>query len=75
VPRRASRVLDANDLGAIKSQVPLLQYHGLADEFVPWQVEAALHCQWCAMGVTTLFTSYPGDHVTTQVEAQSQVVT
>jgi hypothetical protein len=27
------------------------------------------------MGVTTLLASYPGDHVTTQVEAQSQVVT
>jgi hypothetical protein len=72
---RWQQVLDANDLGAIKPQVPLLQYHGLADEVIPWQVEAALHSQWCTMGVTTLFTSYPGDHVTTQVEAQSQVAT
>jgi hypothetical protein len=72
---RWQKVLDANDLGAIKPQVPLLQYHGLADEVIPWQVEAALHSQWCAEGVTTLFTSYPGDHVTTHVEAQSQVVT
>ena len=71
---RWQKVLDANDLGAIKPQVPLLQYHGLADEVIPWQVEAALHSQWCATGVTTLLTSYPGDHVTTQVEAQSQVV-
>ena len=54
--------------------MPLLQYHGLADEVIPWQVEAALHSQWCAMGVTTLFTSYPGDHVLTHVEAQPQVV-
>jgi Secretory lipase len=72
---RWQQVLDANDLGAIKPPVPLLQYHGLADEVIPWQVEAALHSQWCTMGVTTLFTSYPGDHVTTQVEAQSQVAT
>jgi hypothetical protein len=71
---RWQKVLDANDLGAIKPQVPLLQYHGLADEVIPWQVEAALHSQWCAMGVTTLFTSYPGDHVLTHVEAQPQVV-
>jgi hypothetical protein len=70
---RWQQVLDANDLGAIKPQVPLLQYHGLADEVIPWQVEAALHSQWCVLGVTTLLTSYPGDHVTTQVEAQSQV--
>jgi hypothetical protein len=72
---RWQQVLNANDLGAVKPRVPLLQYHGLADEVIPWQVEAALHSQWCAMGVTTLFTSYPGDHVTTHVEAQSQVVT
>jgi hypothetical protein len=38
-------------------------------------VEAALHRHWCAKGVTTLLTSYPGDHVTTQVEAQPQVAT
>jgi secretory lipase len=71
---RWQQVLNANDLGASKPQVPLLQYHGLADEVIPWNVEAALHHQWCAMGVTTLLTSYPGDHVTTHVEAQAQVV-
>jgi hypothetical protein len=52
---RWQKALDANDLGAIKPQVPLLQYHGLADEVIPWQVEAALHSQWCAMGATALF--------------------
>jgi Secretory lipase len=71
---RWQAVLNTNDLGAVKPQVPLLQYHGLADEVIPWSVEAALHTQWCAMGVTTLFASYPGDHVTTHVEAQPQVV-
>ncbi len=70
---RWQKVLNANDLGAIKPQVPLLQYHGLADEVIPWQVEAALHTKWCTMGVTTLFTSYPGDHAATQVQAQAQV--
>ena len=71
---RWQQVLNANDLGTSKPQAPLLQYHGLADEVIPWNVEAALHHRWCAMGVTTLFTSYPGDHVTTHVEAQPQVV-
>jgi hypothetical protein len=70
---RWQKVLNANDLGATKPQVPLLQYHGLADEVIPWQVEATLHAQWCAMGATSLLTSYPGDHVTTQVEAQAQI--
>ncbi|HLX50142.1 MAG TPA: lipase family protein [Streptosporangiaceae bacterium] len=71
---RWQTVLNANDLGTIKPRVPLLQYHGLADEVIPWSVEAALHTQWCAMGVTTLFTTYPGDHVATHVQAQPQVV-
>ena len=71
---RWQKVLTANDLGTIAPRVPLLQYHGKADEVIPWRVEAALHRQWCAMGVTTLLTSYPGEHVTTQVEAQAQVV-
>jgi predicted esterase len=52
----------------------VLQYHGRADEVIPWTVEAKLHRQWCAMGVRTQLTGYPGEHVTTQVEAQTQVV-
>jgi hypothetical protein len=67
-------VLDANDLGTIKPRVPLLQYHGLGDEVIPWTVETALHSQYCAMGVTTELTGYPGDHVLTHVLAQGQVL-
>jgi hypothetical protein len=67
-------VLNANDLGTMKPAVPLLQYHGLLDEVIPWSVESALHSQYCAMGVTTQFNSYPGDHVLTQVLAQTDVV-
>jgi pimeloyl-ACP methyl ester carboxylesterase len=72
--KRWQQVLDANDLGAIRPLVPVLQYHGRADEVIPYRVEAALHRQWCAKGVKTQLTSYPGEHVTTQVEAQTQVV-
>lgn len=72
---RWRKVLTANDLGAVRPHMPVLQYHGKADQVIPWRVEAALHRRWCAMGVTSLLTSYPGDHVTTHIEAQSQVVT
>lgn len=68
------RVLNANDLGATAPRVPLLQYHGLLDEVIPWQVETALHRQYCALGVTTQLTGFPGDHVLTQVLAQPDVV-
>lgn len=67
-------VLNANDLGATKPQVPLLQYHGLQDEVIPYSVETALHTQYCAMGVTTQLNGYVGDHVLTQVTAQTDVV-
>jgi Secretory lipase len=72
---RWQKVLTANDLGAIRPHVPVLQYHGQADEVIPWRVEAALHRRWCAMGVTSLLSRYPGDHLTTQGDAQTQVVT
>jgi hypothetical protein len=71
---RWQKVLNANDLGATGPRVPILQYHGRADEVIPWPVEAKLHRQWCALGVRTQLASYPGEHVTTQVEAQTQVV-
>jgi Secretory lipase len=67
-------VLDANNLGTMKPAVPLLQYHGYLDEVIPYSVETALHGQYCAMGVKTELTGYVGDHVLTQIEAQSQVV-
>jgi hypothetical protein len=67
-------VLNANDLGTVKPAVPLLQYHGLVDEVIPWGVEATLHSQYCAMGVTTELTGFVGDHVLTQVLAQNGVV-
>jgi Secretory lipase len=71
---RWQKVLNANDLGGIAPRVPILQYHGRADEVIPWEVEAALHRQWCKKGVRTQLASYPGEHATTQVEAQTQVV-
>jgi hypothetical protein len=70
---RWQAVLNANNLGGMKPQVPLYQYHGLLDEVIPWNVEQALHGQYCAMGVTTQLTSYGADHPLTQVLAQGDV--
>ncbi len=58
----------------MKPAVRLLQYHGLLDEVIPYRVESTLHTQYCAMGVKSELTGYVGDHVLTQIEAQSQVV-
>jgi hypothetical protein len=66
--------LDENNLGAIAPDVPVLQTHGLIDEVIPYSVEATLHSQWCAKGVTSQLTGYIGDHVLTALEDQSQTV-
>ncbi len=68
-----TKVLDENNLGTMKPSVPLYQYHGLVDEVIPYGVEQTLHDQYCAMGVTTELVGYPGEHVTTQLEAQANV--
>jgi pimeloyl-ACP methyl ester carboxylesterase len=66
-------VLRLNDLGAVRPAVPLLQFHGRADQIIPWGVEAALHRRWCAMGVTTQLNGYDGDHVQAALLAQADV--
>jgi len=67
------QVLNENDAGAVAPAVPVLQYHGLADEVIPYAVEQSLHDTWCSLGVISDLVSFPGDHVTTQVEAQVTV--
>ena len=69
-----TKVLDANDLGAIKPDVPVMQVHGLADEVIPYRTEAALHHQWCRMGVRDDLVAFPAEHVTTGVADQVAVV-
>ena len=66
-----SAVLDANNLGAIKPDVPILETHGYLDEVIPYSVEQALHNQWCADGVADELIGYVGDLVLTAVEDQA----
>ena len=67
-------VLSANNLGGRTPRAPLLQYHGLVDEIIPWSVESTLHSTYCAQGVVTQLKGYLADHVLTQVVAQGDVV-
>lgn len=66
--------LDANNLGAIKPDVPVFETHGFLDEVIPYSVEQTLHNQWCALGVADQFTGYVGDHVLASVEDQTDMV-
>jgi len=67
-------VLDANNAGRIRPGPPVLIYHGLLDEVIPWTVGRNLHRQWCGLGATTQLRSYIGEHVTTHLFAQGDVV-
>ena len=67
-------VLNQNNLGGVRPRIPVLQYHGLLDEVIPYSVENNLHRQWCAAGATSQLRGYLAEHVLTQVLAQTDVV-
>ncbi len=55
-------------LGGIAPHVPILQYHGLLDEVIPYSLGKNLRNQWCARGVSVEFLTYPAEHVTGVLE-------
>ena len=61
-----AEILRLNDLGtaAPAPEVPVLQYHSIGDELVPFPQAYALHRTWCAKGAKTALVAYPGEHVT-----------
>jgi hypothetical protein len=66
-----TRILKESSLvNAPAPKVPVLQYHGAPDEFVPFDtVAVALHRSWCAQGVKTRLDTYPSEHLATAPEA------
>jgi hypothetical protein len=70
-----SSVVNAQNLGATKIPVPLYQYHGQADEFIPLAQAEALKSQYCSDGSNVTFQLYPSEHIATQFQAASTVLT
>ncbi|RZK99491.1 MAG: Triacylglycerol lipase, partial [Rubrivivax sp.] len=68
-------VLTAQNLGADKVTVPLYQYHGKADEFIPIDQAVALKKQYCAKFSSVYFDTYPSEHIVTQFQAAPTVLT
>lgn len=62
-----ARILKESSLvNAPAPKVPVLQYHGATDEYVPFDtVGVALHRSWCAQGVDTRLDRYPSEHLVT----------
>ncbi|MDR3418471.1 MAG: lipase family protein [Nevskia sp.] len=62
------------DLGGSRIGVPLYQYHGQADEFIPLDQAEALKQAYCGKFESVTFGVYPGEHIVTQFQAAPQVL-
>ncbi len=67
--------LVAQNLGLQPVNVPLYQYHGQADEFIPLDQDIALKRQYCAKYPNVTFDVYPSEHIVTQFQAAPNVLT
>ena len=67
-------VLVGQDLGNNKIGVPLYQYHGQADEFIPLDQDIALKNTYCKLGTNVQFDVYPSEHIVTQFQAAPTVM-
>lgn len=63
-----SEALVAQDLGGAKVAVPLYQYHGKADEFIPLDQAVALKKKYCNKFSSVTFDVYPSEHIATQFQ-------
>jgi pimeloyl-ACP methyl ester carboxylesterase len=61
--------MKAQDLGGTKVPVPLYQYHGKADEFIPIDQAVALKKAYCNKFSNVTFDVYPSEHIATQFQA------
>lgn len=68
------QVLTAQTLGLGKVSVPLYQYHGQADEFIPLDMGIKLKKQYCAKFSNVTFDLYPSEHIVTQFQAAPTVL-
>ena len=62
-------------LGTKGIPVPLYQFHGAADEFIPLDQAFALKQSYCAKGTKVTFDLYPSEHIATLTQAATPVLT
>ena len=64
----------AQNVAGHKSAVPIYQYHGRADEFIPLGQDITLRNAYCAAGSTVYFDVYPSEQIVTQFQAAPHVL-
>jgi Secretory lipase len=68
------RVIQDQLLGRNKMTVPLYQFHGQADEFIPLDQSIELRQRYCDSASDVTFDLYPSEHVVTLFQAAPTVL-
>jgi len=74
VPSINQRITDQN-LGDSGADVPVLLYHGTADEFIPIEQSVALKDDYCRRFNRVTYDVYPSEHIVTLFQATPTVLT
>lgn len=74
VPSINQRITDQN-LGDAGADVPVLLYHGTADEFIPIEQSVALKDDYCRRFDKVTYDVYPSEHIVTLFQAAPTVLT
>lgn len=69
-----SGVLDEQELGKQTPTMPIYQYHGQADEFIPLAQAFDLKKKYCVGGAKVKFDAYPSEHLITMVQSAPKVL-
>lgn len=67
-------VVTEQNLGNARIPVPIYQYHGKADEFIPIDQHAQLKRNYCSRFSNVTFAVYPSEHIVTQFQAAPHVL-
>lgn len=71
---QVAQVVNAQRVGTRPIRVPVYSYHGQADEIVPLDQAYAAKRAYCGQGVQVTWDLYPSEHITTQFQAASRVL-
>ena len=69
-----AEVVNAQELGKTKINVPLFLYHGTSDEFIPLEQALDLKTTYCNLSTNVSYMVFPGEHITTQFQAAPYVL-
>ncbi|MEK9765635.1 MAG: lipase family protein, partial [Thalassolituus sp.] len=74
IPSVGQRINEQN-LGGKGADVPVLLYHGTADEFIPIEQSVALKGDYCRRFNKVTYDVYPSEHIVTLFQAAPSVLT